>query len=188
MKKNFESLENSLRTKHDTKEQGNFTFLGETFDTITYPDGRVEKRERSFNIVVDSISKLISALIKNDSAYAEGNLYWAVGTGQSTWDTAPYNPVSTNTKLINEVFRKRITKRTFIDSAGNPTAIATNRLQLEITVESSEANGLSLREFGIFGGNVTGTKDSGVMINHKIHSRIDKEEGMIVERSVRFTF
>jgi hypothetical protein len=167
-------------------------FIGEVFDTITYPDGRVEKREQSFNIVVDSVSKLIACLIKNETGYTGGTLYWALGNGSTTWDTTPYSPASTNTKLVSEVFRKSIpsANRYFVDASGNKlgAGVISNRLQLDITIDSGEANGYSLREFGIFGGNATATKDSGIQINHKAHSRIDKVDGMVITRSVRFTF
>jgi hypothetical protein len=167
-------------------------FIGEVHDTIHHPDGRIEKRSKSFNVVVDSISKLIACLIKSESGYTGGKLYWALGSGSTTWDTTPNSPSSGNIKLINEVFRKEITsaQRFFIDANGTKlgAGVISNRLQLDIVIESNEANGYSLREFGIFGGNATGTKDSGIQINHKSHSRIDKVSGMKIERSVRFTF
>lgn len=186
--KGFQTIEDMVTASYQNEEGRKFTFLGEVFDTIYHKDGRIEKREKSFNIVVDSISKLISALIKHENDYTDGRLYWAVGEGLPNWDTAPYSPVATTTKLFKEVFRKQITSRSFIDVEGNPTDEVTNRLQLDIVLETNEANGFSLREFGIFGGNVTSVPNSGIMINHKAHSRIDKEEGMRVERSVRFTF
>jgi hypothetical protein len=162
-------------------------FIGEVTDRITYPDGTVEVQE-GHNIVVNDISKLLACFIKFESGYVGGDLYWAVGDGQVAWDDTPYTPVDTATKLQSEVFRKAITARNFIDANGNVVSGVTNRLELSIVLESGEANGYSLREFGIFGGNATGTKDSGLMVNHKTHSRIDKVEGMKIERSVRFTF
>lgn len=188
MDKQFGSIEDMVTASYHNDESRKFSFIGEVFDTIHHKDGTIEKREQSYNIVVDSISKLIAALIKYENGYTDGRLYWAVGQGLPNWDGAPYAPVATTTKLFQEVFRKQITSRSFIDQEGNPTTEVTNRLQLDIILETNEANGFSLREFGIFGGNVTAVPNSGVMINHKAHSRIDKEEGMKVERSVRFTF
>lgn len=180
----------SIALGFEETEGKSFTFKGEVFDTIHYPDGRIEKKEKSFNIVVDSISKLISALIKSQSGYNGGKLYWALGSGSESWDTQTYTPNSGATRLVNEVFRKEIpmANRSFIDDNGNKTNNVTNKLQLDIVIESTEAVGFSLREFGIFGGNATETRNSGIMINHKTHSRIDKVEGMKIERSVRFTF
>lgn len=177
----------SLVLAMEEQETSNKSFIGQVTDIITHPDGRVEVRE-GYNVVVNSISKLLACFIKFHSEYVGGNLYWAIGQGSSTWDSNPYSPVDTNSKLNNEVFRKAITVRNFITSGGTITNDITNRLELSVTLESEEANGFSLREFGIFGGNATETKDSGLMINHKTHSRIDKVEGMKIERSVRFTF
>lgn len=174
----------------DEEVVGGHSFKGEVFDTIYHVDGTIEKRERSFNIVVDSISTLIGALIKSHNGYNAGTLYWAVGQGAATWDETPYTPVSSAKKLTKEVFRKAIPaeNRYFVDASGVRTETVTNRVQFDISFESTEANGFSLREFGIFGGNATDTANSGIMINHKVHSRIDKVEGMRIERSVRFTF
>jgi hypothetical protein len=167
-------------------------FKGEVFDKINHPDGTIEFRERSFNIVVDQVSKLIACLIKFETGYNAGKLYWALGDGATSWDTTPYSPLNTNVKLVNEVFRKEITSanRYFVDASGNKlgAGVISNRLQLDIIIDSGEANGFSLREFGIFGGNASATKDSGIQINHKAHARIDKVVGMSIERSVRFTF
>lgn len=164
--------------------------IGEVFDTIYHPDGRIEKRKMEFNLVVDSISKLIASLIKFENGYNTGKLFWAFGIGQASWDTTPYSPLPGTTKLVNEVYRKEIlpSQRSFIDEAGAKTSVVTDRLQLDIIIENSEMDGISLREFGIFGGNATTVKNSGIQINHKTHSRIDKVAGMRIERSVRFTF
>lgn len=190
VKRNYSMQDITSLGFEENEVTGGHSFKGEVFDTIYHTDGTIEKRERSFNIVVNDISRLISALIKHHNGHNEGNLYWALGTGQDTWDDTPYTPLDTNTKLTNEVFRKAILpeQRTFVDENGEPTSEVTNRLQLNIVIESTEANGNSLREFGIFGGNASETKDSGIMINHKSHARIDKVEGMKIERSVRFTF
>lgn len=162
-------------------------FIGEVTDKIIYPDGRIEVIE-SHNIVVNSISRLIAAFVKGEPGYMNGNLYWAFGTGKEEWDSNPYTPVASASTLVNEVFRKPITDRAFIDSNNNPVDHVTNRLELKVILGSDEANGHSLREFGVFGGNATGTKNSGIMLNHKVHARIDKVEGMQIERRVRFTF
>ena len=186
----FDSVDSSAVKYLNEESKGKFTFIGEVHDTIHHKDGRVEKRETSFNVVVADFSRLIAALVKFETGLNAGKLFWALGSGQSSWDSTPYTAVDTTTKLVNEVYRKEITpaQRSFLDGNGNKVNTITNRLQLDIVIGSLEANGFTLREFGIFGGNPTGTKDSGIMINHKSHGRIDKEEGMIIERSVRFTF
>lgn len=179
--------EDNLSLQFSGEEKSRKGFIGETTDIITYPDG-TQEIIKSHNVVVNDISKLLAAFIKHEQGYTDGNLYWAVGTGASNWDNNPYTPVDTNTKLVNEVFRKPITVRNFTNANGDVVNYVTPYLELSVVIESDEANGFSLREFGIFGGNATSAKDSGLMINHKAHARIDKVEGMRIERSVRFSF
>ena len=62
----------------------------------------------------------------------------------------------------------------------------TNILQISHTFGPTDCNGV-WREFGIFGGNATSAKDSGVMINKRHHAVITKTEEMTIERIMRFT-
>ena len=157
-------------------------------DKITYPDGRVEVRNY-VNTVVDDCSRLIASLMKGQAGY-KGITYWAVGSGAGTWDNAnPPAPAVGDTKLLNETFRKAINASdiTFLDSSGNPTTSVTNKLQIKVTFTETEANG-ELREFGLFGGNASSTKNSGIMINRKTHGLIYKTSGMTLERTIRIVF
>lgn len=160
----------------------------QVIDTITHVDGSVEKREYC-NTVVNDCSKLIACLMKGHGGYA-GIKYWAVGSGSASWNNASLpNPSVTDTKLMAETFRKAITPSdiTFLDDADKPTQNVTNKIQISITFTENEANG-ELREFGLYGGNASATKDSGLMINRKIHPLIYKTSGMIVERVIRIVF
>lgn len=156
-------------------------------DKITYTDGTQEEIEH-INTVVNDCSRLIASLMKGQSGY-KGITYWAVGAGAGSWDNSnPPEPSIADTKLSNETFRKAISASdiTFLDSSDNPTASITNKLQISITFTESEANG-ELREFGLYGGNATATKDSGIMINRKTHGLIYKTSGMRLERVIRIT-
>lgn len=161
---------------------------GEFRDTIYYADGSVEVTEWNRNLIVTGINNLIAALFKGQSGYS-GIGYWAIGSGQASWDTSLQNPTASGTKLVTEFARKAIPASaiTFLTSSDTVSSTVTNRLQITLTFEESEANG-SWREFGIFGGNATATKDSGIMINHKTHSIIPKSNSMRIERQIRFTF
>ena len=157
-------------------------------DKITYPDGRVEVRNY-VNTVVDDCSRLIASLMKGQAGH-KGITYWAVGSGAGTWDNAnPPEPTVGDTRLFNETFRKAINASdiTFLDSSNNPTTSVTNKLQISVTFAEEEANG-ELREFGLYGGNATSNKDSGVMINRKTHGLIYKTSGMRLERTIRIVF
>ena len=157
-------------------------------DIITHADGTQEVLEHT-NLVVDNCSRLIASLMKGQSGF-RGITHWAVGSGQSSWDNAnPPAPAVGDTKLFNETFRKAVQASdiTFLDANDNPTASVTNKLQVKVTFTEAEANG-DLREFGLFGGNATNTKDSGLMINRKTHGLIFKTSGMRLERIIRIVF
>lgn len=165
-------------------------FTGEITDIINYVDtGVVEVREKSFNVVVNDISKLIAALMKGQSGYT-GISYWAVGSGLDTWDNSnPPLPNVTDVSLVNEIYRKVIPASafSFLDSNGNTTTSVTNTIQITLLFTESEANGF-LREFALYGGNATATKGSGIIINHKTHGLIYKTNNMTLERIMKFTF
>ena len=174
--------EEAMNTNFDERKHWKVT------DVITYPDGKKEVREY-FNTVVDDCSRLIACLMKGQDGY-KGITYWAVGSGAETWDNAnPPAPTVGDTKLFNETYRKAINASdiTFLDSNDKPTTSITNKLQIRVVFTESEANG-ELREFGLFGGNATATKNSGIMINRKTHGLIYKTSGMTLERTIRIVF
>ena len=157
-------------------------------DVITYPDGTKETRNY-VNTVVDDCSRLIASLMKGQAGH-KGIAYWAVGSGAGTWDNAnPPAPAVGDTKLVNETFRKAIQPSdiVFLDVNDNVTALVTNKLQIKVSFLEAEANG-ELREFGLYGGEATATKGSGIMINRKTHGLIYKTSGMQLERTIRIVF
>lgn len=168
-------------------------FKGEIFDTLTNVETGEVTELHGYNLVVDSASTLIAALIKNHSTFVgKGVLFWEVGSGLSSWsDSSPPAPVKSDTKLLTPYFRKTIGADDveFIDADGNVTSSITNRLQIKVKFGTGEANGY-LREFGLFGGNgaVSGTLGSGYMINRKTHGVIYKTSAMELERVLKLTF
>lgn len=173
---------------NDGKEVMNRSIIGEFTDTIYHSDGRVEVREGQ-NCIINDIGKLIACLFKGQAGYS-GLTYWAIGSGADSWDnTNPTPAVPTDTKCVNEIGRKAIPPSAikFIDSGNSESSSVTNRIQITLTFTESECNGI-WREFAIFGGNATTTKDSGIAINHKNHSIMVKTSSMVVERQIRFTF
>lgn len=160
---------------------------GEFTDTITYENGEVEVREGQ-NLIVDSICNLIACLLKVKEGYT-GLSYWAIGIGEEEWDDNEVAPSLGDTQLVNEIFRKPIQREDihFLDENYQETERVTNRIGVKVLFTSSEAND-NWREFGLFGGDATNIKDSGIMINHKIHKALPKDSNMNVERYIRFTF
>ena len=141
------------------------------------------------NLIVADCNRLLAALMKGQAGVA-GILYLAVGEGQKAWDAAPPQPLPAATRLRKEILRRPVATEaiTFLDSAGQPTATPTGRLQInmELTREDFPANGFQpVREFGLFGGNATAAADSGFMINYVIHPRIDITGELTLQRTLR---
>lgn len=162
-------------------------FKGEYTDTITYADGRVEVLE-DHNMIVSDINKLIASLLKRHPGHT-GLTYWAIGSGQDSWDTNPQSATAEDKRLTTEYFRKAIqlSDIKFINDEGNPVTEVTNRIAITLTFATSEANG-KWREFSIFGGDATASINTGLMINHKVHKILTKDDTMTIERQIRFTF
>ena len=164
----------------------NVHMTGEIIDIIHYADGRVEERV-GHNLVVNSFLSLVMSLLKQQSGY-KGIQYWAVGSGASSWDSSMPNPELTATKLTAELGRVAISTSEikFLTPEYEESPTPTNILQISHTFGPTDCNGV-WREFGIFGGNATSAKDSGVMINKRHHAVITKTEEMTIERIMRFT-
>lgn len=166
-------------------------YIGEVIDFMidAQTGEKTQIRPMSFNLVVDDCSKLIAALMKGQAGYG-GVKFFAVGRGSNNWSNEnPPTPDATASKLTNECYRKAIGANdvVFIDAANVVSANPTNRIQITVTFEETEANG-ELREIAIFGGNATSTANSGLMINCKNHPLIYKTTGMRLQRVIRFTF
>lgn len=168
----------------------------EVLDYIIHEDGTKELANKaSFNVVTDGLSKLIACLLKMQAGYT-GILYWGLGSGNSAWpDGSPGSPSDTDIQLVSEFYRKAISTSDiiFINDNNEESNVPTNRLQVTVTFGADEANydpslGNRLMEFGIFCGNATSALNSGLMINHKTHPAIYKDNTMQLERIVRFTF
>lgn len=160
----------------------------EVIDTIKYVDGHTEVRNY-FNTVVNNCSVLIACLISGITSH-KGISYWAIGSGESTWNNENLpSPDPRNGRLIKETYRKKIKPQDicFVNSDNKPVNTITNKIQVSVTFSENEANG-ELREFALFGGDATSEPNSGIMINHKIHSLIYKTDGMVLNRIIRLSF
>lgn len=159
---------------------------GEYKDTIkNLKTGEVTTKE-GCNLIVDSFYTLIASLLAGKTS--SGLKYWAVGSGDDTWGTPLPTPTPDDTKLLNEIGRKVITPGNiqFLDEFGVVSETPTNIIRITVTFGADECNG-TWREFGIFGGNCSEAMDSGIMIDRKIHGRIDKTSEMEVTRSIKIT-
>jgi hypothetical protein len=141
------------------------------------------------NLIVDGLRSLLAALVKGDPQGAPVR-FWAVGSGEAAWDagTLPSEVARrTRTQLFTETARKQVLPGHIAFLGGTLTN------QIEITTQFTTADipggpaTWSLREFGVFAGG-TPASGSGLMLNHRIHPRIDMQQGFTLERTLRLTF
>jgi len=159
-------------------------------DVLTDGSGRqVWARDWQHNLIVDGLRKVLAALVKGDAQGSPAD-FWAVGTGDPSWDSGSVPPDSsrlTLTQLYVETARKPL-------AAGQITFVGgafTNRLEVTAAFSTADIPGgpatWSLREFGLVSGGSVAA-NSGVLINHRIHPRIDMQPGFTLQRTLRLTF
>lgn len=160
---------------------------GEYTDTIRYADGTVEVIKDQ-NLIVDGLYKIITSLLSAKGGYS-GLQYWAIGSGNPSWDVSLPQPAKSDTRLTLEIGRKQIQPSDFawVNDEGVVQSQPTNRLRVRVTFSTTECVG-DWREFGIFGGNATSTSNSGILMNHKNHALVTKTSEMEIEREIIFTF
>lgn len=178
--------EESLAVKFATGDPTGLKMTGQITDRI-YKNGVLIEERVGHNIIVNSFLKLVMALCKGDSSY-KGIQYWAIGSGETTWDSYTPEPEINATRLTRELGRVEILPSdiVFLDQAGTIVSSPSNIIQIAHVFGPYDCNG-EWREFGIFGGDATSVANSGVMINKKHHALITKTSEMSVERTMKFT-
>jgi hypothetical protein len=171
-------------SKHNRATSGP---MGLHRDVLRNPDGGVVwVRDWEHNVLVNGLRSLLAALVKGDpQGHALG--YWAVGAGSSVWDspgTAPPDAVrQAYVQLVNEVGRKALPPGSITFLGGG----FTNRLEIISSFTTGDVPAGPLREFGLFAGG-TNAANSGMLINHRVHPRIDMQPGFTLERTLQLTF
>jgi hypothetical protein len=163
---------------------------GEHRDILLDPSGEVIwERPWQSNLIVDGLRSLLAGLLKGDAAVSRLN-FWAVGVGADAWDDGALPTEEERrerTILFTEVGRKPLddSQITFVGGT------ITNQLEIttDFVVEDLMAGpeNRQLREFGLFA-NGNPTPGNGLLINHRIHPRIDMQEGFTLQRVLRLTF
>lgn len=168
-----------------SNDLGRVKMVGEITDKI-YKNGELIDVRVGHNIIVNSFLNLTMALMAGATGYA-GIQYWAIGSGNASWDSNPVDPAENATQLTNEIGRVAIASSEikFVDAEYQESATPTNILQIEHLFGANDCNG-TWREFGLFGGNATTTANSGIMINKKHHAVITKTTDMNIDRTMRF--
>jgi len=144
------------------------------------------------NLIVQNCNRLLAALMKGQTGMS-GILYWAIGEGQSGWDSEHPRPGFSDDRLYAELLRQEISpvEMVYLDDENQPSEEISHRLQIsaEFRGEDIVTDGFQpLREFGLFGGNATSDPDSGLMVDYVIHPRIDLTADVTLARRLRLTF
>ena len=183
----------------------NLNIKGKFRDTLRYKSingfDRIEKRDWKTNQIQDSSSLMIATFLAGGhiipfSAFTPIN-FIALGTGASDWDDDPSNIIKpyNNTTLVDEasITNSRISVApndfSYLDTNGgvlNPVN-PSNKIKLVVTIPLTSGLG-NLREFGLFGGDATINKDSGIMLNWIDHPLIVKDNHLIIDREIILTF
>ena len=120
----------------------------------------------SLGLIVRSGRILTAKMLLGQTA--EGITHCAIGEGDETFTdpSSPPNPDISQTALKGERARKRFYKRTFLKEDPQGVLIVngvryietgeeTNIIGVFFRFEEEEANGITIREYGFFGGGVT---------------------------------
>lgn len=177
----------SMNMQTNSALNGGIHMTGHIIDRIFDKDGNLIDTIEGHNLVVNSFLNMVMALAKGEAGYS-GIGYWAIGSGEDNWDSSTPDPDITATHLTTEIGRVAIapSEIKFLDSDNAESNTPTNILQIKHMFTNNECNG-KWREFGLFGGNATGTADSGILINKRHHSIITKTSDMSIERTMTFT-
>lgn len=178
--------EENIMINMATGDTTRLKMTGQITDRI-YKNGVLVEEIVGHNLIVNSFLNLVLALCKGTSGY-KGIQYWAVGSGEDSWDSTMPDPEINATRLTTEFGRVAIdaSEISFLNASGAVVTTPSNIIQIKHTFGPNDCNG-KWREFGIFGGNATGTANSGIMINKKHHSVITKTNDMSIERTMKFT-
>lgn len=118
-------------------------------------------------------------------ADVQGHMYLAIGSGEPAWDAAPPTYQRDTTHLVNEFARKAISAEnmSYLNEAGDETDTPSARLRIKTIFLETEGIG-TLRECGLFDDTASAVPGSGTLLSYFIHQRIEKSEGLKLERTI----
>lgn len=165
---------------------------GKFQDVLLDPNGdRVWRTPWQHNLIVNGFRTALAALVKGEG---QPLTFWAVGTGRDAWDTEfPGDALDAERVLLTQLYRE--TKRKLIPAdqmvfVSEIPSSRSNQLQIRVDFLAEDISVMGdrqLREFGLFAGG-TADPNTGILINHRIHPRIDLQEGFTLQRTLRLTF
>lgn len=116
--------------------------------------------------IVTTVGKNLVASLLGIKAGVTGINYFAVGTSNTAVALA-------DTTLGTEVFRNVLTDAVYTNTV----------VTFKFFLASTEANGNTLVEAGLFGDNATGVEDTGDLFAHVVHNPIVKNDGVAITYS-----
>jgi hypothetical protein len=193
----FKEIQKSLRRigslmgfqiKHEDCTRG---YHGHISMKVFNNDGALIHSYESPNVIVNSASVLMARLLKDPSEPSTGGItHLAVGVGGSEWDTQnPPVPTTSQTSLVNELFRKPVSRSVFINPEDGSEAgegVYTNVVDYTFHFKESEAAG-ALVEMGLFGGDASLARGTGTMVNYRTFPVLNKSTSMAFVIIVRIT-
>jgi hypothetical protein len=165
---------------------------GEFCDRWVNAEGQILwQRPWQHNLIVTGLRRLLAALIKGDPQ-GEHLMFWAVGTGENTWDNGTL-PAEASRHSLEQLYTETARKAIPADQITFLGGAFTNQLEIRLDFTTSDIppgpgnQNWRLREFGLFAGG-TAAPNTGILINHRIHPRIDMQDGFTLQRTLRLTF
>jgi len=158
---------------------------GYWWDKYTYRDGRVVVTEPRENAFADNGKVLLAQLLAEPffAQSLQGTLFHAFGSLLASHDVTPIPVDPTQTTLTTEFFRK--TPDAVTDQlSGIVIGGKSNTVKYSTTLYFGEGNG-DIREQGLFGGDATGTQDSGFLIDIIHHAKIVKTGAFQLTRFIQ---
>jgi hypothetical protein len=157
-------------------------------DAVAEPGGRAGARTPwRPNTIVNACWPLLAGLLKGDGTLG-GIRWWAVGAGDPAWDRAPAESDPHAAGLRDEVARVPVQPDdvAYLDAGGRRVRRLTARL--EVRASFVLGRDVTLREFGVFGGDATEAPGSGQMVNYVVHPALELRAGSRLSRRIRFSF
>lgn len=193
----FREIQKSLRKigslmgfqiKHEDSTRG---YHGHIRMSVFDSEGTLIHSYESPNVIVNSASTLMARLLKNPREPKTGGItHLAVGIGAPDWNTQnPPVPTTSQLSLVNELYRKPVTRSVFINPVDASEVVAgtfTNIVDYSFHFDESEAVG-ALVEMGLFGGDATDARGTGTLVNYRTFPVLNKSASMAFVIVVRIT-
>src|SRR5258706_10593878 len=140
------------------------------------------------NLIVASAWPLVTALLRKEPN-ALGITFCAVGEGDPAWDTNPPQPSVETAHLHREIARAPVgvADMRYIDAAGRPAKTWTHRLELTVVIPAASTL-RRVREFGLVGGDASGSANTRRLINYAVHPVIELRAKQTPKRTIRLSF